>query len=116
MIEFGADQCFDMSIVRAVWRVDPIVTILELNDFGLSAAPDDAILNWAAENNLVLLTHDRRTMPKFAFARVAAGLKMRGVFIVPDEGPSREIIDNIILIAYESDDNEWDGHVNYLPL
>ena len=42
--------------------------------------PDPTILEWAAAHGLVLLTHDRKTIPPFAYARVTAGLPMPAFF------------------------------------
>ena len=56
-----------------------------VRDVGLAAAPDPMILEWAAAHGLILLTHDRKTIPPFAYARVSAGLAMPGVFLVSDD-------------------------------
>lgn len=74
------------------------------------------MLQWAASNDRVLLTHDVRTMTRFAFDRVAAGLAMPGVFEVRRGSAMAEVIDDIILIATCSEEGEWEGQVRYLPL
>jgi len=74
------------------------------------------VLQWAASNDRVLLTHDVRTMTRFAFDRVAAGLAMPGVFEVRRGSAMAEVIDDIILIATCSEEGEWEGQVRYLPL
>jgi hypothetical protein len=63
-----------------------------------------------------LLTHDKATMPDFAYARVAAGEPMPGVFVLNDRMPVREAIDELLLLAECSEPAEWDGLVLYLPL
>jgi hypothetical protein len=40
---------------------------------GLSGTEDPALLEWAAGAGRILLTHDRRTVPRFASDRLAAG-------------------------------------------
>lgn len=74
------------------------------------------MLQWAASIDRVLLTHDVRTMTRFAFDRVAAGLAMPGVFEVRRGSAMAEVIDDIILIATCSEEGEWEGQVRYLPL
>jgi len=74
------------------------------------------VLQWAASIDRVLLTHDVRTMTRFAFDRVAAGLAMPGVFEVRRGSAMAEVIDDIILIATCSEEGEWEGQVRYLPL
>ncbi|HXM36869.1 MAG TPA: hypothetical protein VN920_16860 [Pyrinomonadaceae bacterium] len=39
-------------------------------------------LAWAAEQKRVVVTHDRRTMPSHASARIAGGEKVAGVIVV----------------------------------
>ena len=55
------------------------------------------ILEWAATHGLVLLTHDRKTIPLFAYSRVAAGLPMPGVFLVSDDMPIGQAIDELLI-------------------
>lgn len=55
-------------------------------------------------------------MPDFAYARVAAGEPMPGVFVLNDRMPVREAIDELLLLAECSEPAEWDGLVLYLPL
>jgi hypothetical protein len=85
-------------------------------DAGLLGADDPTVLAWAAEEGRILLTHDRATMPDFAYDRVRSGLKMPGVFAASDRLPVRRVIDDILLIVHGSDPSEWDGIVLYLPL
>jgi hypothetical protein len=49
-----------------------------------SPADDPDVLAGAAENNRIVLTHDRATMSDDAYARVAAGERMAGVFLWND--------------------------------
>ena len=84
--------------------------------WGLEEADDPNILEWAAANNRILLTHDRATMPDFAYARIIAGQPMAGVFVVPDRMAVRQALDELLLIEDCSEQAEWTGLVVYLPL
>jgi hypothetical protein len=42
------------------------------------------VLEWAAGQERVLLTHDSATMSDFAYEHVSDGLRMPGVFMVPE--------------------------------
>jgi hypothetical protein len=83
---------------------------------GLLAANDPVILTWAAQAERILLTHDLATVPRFASERIAAGLPMPGVFLVPDTMPIGQAIEEILLLAQCSREREWEGQVFYLPL
>jgi hypothetical protein len=67
-------------------------------------------------NGRILLTHDRATMPDFAYDRLVAGEPMAGMFIVNERMPIRQAIDELILLIDCSEQEEWQGTVLYLPL
>jgi hypothetical protein len=74
------------------------------------------VLEWAAEQHRILLTHDVATITASAYARVRAGQPMPGVFEVGRTVAVGLAIDDIVLLAACSEDGEWDGQVQYLPL
>ncbi|MGH3992866.1 MAG: hypothetical protein ACRDSN_10440, partial [Pseudonocardiaceae bacterium] len=74
------------------------------------------VLEWAAAENRVLLTHDVATMARYAYERVEAGLPMPGVFEIGTGVPLARVIDEILLLAECSYHGEWEGQVRYLPL
>lgn len=83
---------------------------------GLSGIEDPKILEWAAQEGRILLTHDVRTITHFAYARVKLGLPMPGILEVPRWLPVGQIIEEIALFALVSLENEYEGQVKYLPL
>ncbi len=64
----------------------------------------------------MLLSQDVRTITKYAYERVKAGLPMPGVFEVSREVPIRKAVEDILLIVECSWPDEWEGQVRYLPL
>ena len=66
MIQFIIDQNFNEDIVDGLSRRDATLQFIHVRDVGLAAAPDETVLKWAAEHASVLLTHDRKTVPRFA--------------------------------------------------
>jgi hypothetical protein len=62
------------------------------------------------------LTHDRRTIPRFAHDRVVAGLIMPGVFLVSDHMPVGQAIDEILLAVHCLALEECNDIVKYFPL
>ena len=69
-----------------------------------------------AENGRILLTHDRATMPAFAYERVVAGQPMPGIFVVHDRVAVRQALEELLLLDTCSDQDEWKGLVAYVPL
>ena len=65
-----ADENFNNDIVRALFRRNPQIDIVRAQDAGLTGVGDEALLEWAAEQNRVLLTHDVSTITAYAYRRV----------------------------------------------
>jgi hypothetical protein len=115
MIRFLADEDFNGRIVRGLFLRKKDLDLVRIQDVGLSAAEDEAILEWADEAGRVLLTHDGRTMPKHVRDRLAAGSHVPGVFIVDDLAPIGKCIEDVLLVADCSEQAEWRDTVHYLP-
>ena len=77
---------------------------------------DPVLLAWAAEQGRMILTHDIRTMPAYAYARIRQGLPMPGVVQVSRALTLRPIIEQILLMDACGEPGEWEGQVVYLPL
>ncbi|MBR8832161.1 MAG: hypothetical protein N5P05_002392 [Chroococcopsis gigantea SAG 12.99] len=116
MTLFLADENFNNQIVRGVLRQNPDVDIVRVQDVELSGADDPTVLEWAARQRRIVLTHDVATMTAFAYERVQAGLSMPGLFEVSRRVPVGLAIEEIILIAECSFEGEWEGQVIFLPL
>ena len=116
MLLLIADENFNNDIVRGLLRRNPNLDIIRVQDVGLRGEEDSVILEWAANEGRVVLTHDAATMAYFAYERVQAGLSMPGVIEVADDLPLGQVIDDILLIAETSERNEWERRVIYLPL
>lgn len=115
-VRFLADEDFDNKIVRALRRRKQDIDLIRVQEAGLSGAVDAKLLEWAAVHGRVILTHDVSTMTRYAYDRVAAGLPMPGVFEAPRSLARRQAVEDILLIAECSLENEWEGQVRYLPL
>ena len=116
MLLLAADKNFNNNIVRGLLRRKPDLDVVRIQDVGLSGADDPDILEWAAQERRVLLTHDVSTVTHFAYERVRAGKPMPGVFEVSRSVPIGVAIEDILLLAECSLDGEWEGQLRYLPL
>ena len=116
MLRLLSDENFNGDVVRGLLLRRPDLDLVRVQDVGLSGADDPTILNWAAEQGRILLTHDRKTVPNFAYERIRSGLSMTGVFVLGDKFPVGQAIDELLLIAECSDPNEWLDRVEFLPL
>lgn len=112
MIRFCADENFNNKIIRGLLRRKPELDIVRVQDVpGLIGTSDTQVLDWAAIHNRILVSHDVRTLVTLAFERVDANLKMPGVIEVSRQLPIGQVIDDLILLADCSQENEWEGQV-----
>jgi len=112
----AADENFNYDIVRGLIRRKADIDLVRVQDAGLSGASDPEVLEWAARQDRVLLTHDVSTLSKHAYERVAAGQPMPGVFEVGTGLSVARAIEDLLLIVECSFEREWDAQVRYLPL
>jgi len=116
VIRFLADENFDRRIVSALTKRTVQIAVTLAQEAGLTGTRDHALLEWAAQHGLILLTHDGRTIPRFARQRLVRGQPMSGVVIVRKELPISLVIDDLAMIAECSAAYEWEGAVVYLPI
>src|SRR5438874_898836 len=116
MLRLLADENFNGDIVRGLLLRQPGLDVVRVQDIDLPRADDPSVLAWAADNNRIILTHDRATMPDYAYERLAAGEAMSGVFVLEDRYPVGQAIQEILLVVACSEQAEWNGRVVHLPL
>ena len=116
MLRFAADENLNYNIVRGLLRRNVDLNIVRIQDVDLSGKDDATVLKWAAQEDRILLTHDVTTITKYAYERISDGLPMPGVFAIKMTSSLGEIIDNLILLADYSYENEWEDKIVYLPL
>jgi len=79
------DENLDQRILRGLQLRVPSLTSTIVQETSLAGATDSALLQWAAENNYVLVTHDRTTMLITTSRRLRSGQKVAGLVIVRKE-------------------------------
>jgi hypothetical protein len=78
-VKFLTDENFEGAIFRGLLRRKPDLDIVRVQDVGLAEVEDPIILDWADREGRILLTHDRKTMPGFAYQRMAEGETIAGL-------------------------------------
>lgn len=116
MLRLMTDEDFNAHIVRGVLRLLPNLDLVRTQDAGLLSASDSLILEAAATDGRILLTHDAKTMPTHAYDRVRAGKPMPGVIVCPQSLDIGRAVEELSLLGEYSEDGEWENKVVYLPL
>ena len=78
MIHLLTDENFNGRIVRGVRREHPEADLVRVQDTPVYQADDPTVLEWAAQEGRMLLTHDFETMIGYANARIADGTAYAG--------------------------------------
>jgi hypothetical protein len=116
MLRLASDENFDGYIVRRLLRQIPGLDLIRIQDTIIYSANDEKVLEWAATENRILLTHDLNTIPKHAYDRVKNGEAMPGIFAVPRNAPLDKVAEDLIILLECSADHEWENQVVYLPI
>ena len=115
MIKLLADENFDNNIVRGLFRRNPEIDIVRVQDVGLSGKDDPTVLEWAAKEERILLTHDVATITRSAYDRVRQGQPMPGVIEISTDAPIGRVIEDVLLLAECGQEGELEGQIQYLP-
>jgi hypothetical protein len=116
MLRLVSDENFNGDIVRGLLRRQADLDLVRVQAVGLMQTPDAQILEWAAVQGRVLLSHDVSTVPPVAYQRVGSGKAMPGVFIVSDRMPTGQAIEEILFLSLDVELVEWNDQVLFLPL
>ena len=116
MLRLLSDENFRGEVLRGLRRRLPDLDVVRIQDVGLEGADDPTVLAWAAKEGRVLMTHDRNTIPSFAYERIREGLPMPGVFVVDDDLPAGGAIADLALAIQCGEATDWQDLVIYIPL
>ncbi len=114
-VRFQADADLNQIIVKAILRREPSIdfqTALAANLVGLD---DKEVLGLAAKAGRVLVTHDRKTMPKH-FAEFITNETSSGVIVIPQKLAVRSAVDDLLLIWAATEAEDWTNKIQSLPL
>ena|SRR2546427_1962874 len=114
-LRFLTDEDFDYDIVRGLRRRLPGLDLVRVQEVGLRGIGDPIVLERAAQDGRVVLSHDVSTMRTFAYARIIQGLPMPGLFLVSQAVPIGRAIEELVLLAECSLEGEWEGKVRFVP-
>ena len=115
-MKYLADENFRPAILNGLLYQNASLDLVRVQDVGLSGSDDPQILEWAAEHDRVILTHDIRTMPNFAYERLAQNQKMVGMIVMRQDISAGLAIADILLIDECLMIEEMNRYVLKLPL
>jgi hypothetical protein len=116
MLRLATDADVHGDVIRGLGRREPRLNVVRVQDVGLRTADDAAILEWTASQGRILITGDRKTLVGTAYERVKAGLPMSGVMVFRHRLSIGQAIEEILIVALCSTEDEMKDRVVFLPL
>jgi predicted nuclease of predicted toxin-antitoxin system len=111
-----ADENFNGRILRALLRQIPDLDVVRAQDTPLCGADDPTLLQFAADEDRILLTHDVETLVGYAWDRVRSGLPMSGVIVTLTDRPIGQVIGDLEILLLASQPEELEAQIRFLPL
>jgi hypothetical protein len=114
-IRFQADADLNQIIVLATVRREPSIDFQTAVAAGLATRNDQEVLDVAARDGRLLVTHDQKTMPRH-FAEFIKRATSPGLLVVPQHLSVPVVVDDLRLIWFVTEAEEWINRVSFLPL
>jgi len=114
-IRFQADADLNEDIVSGVVRRVPEIDFQTAIEARLSGLRDEKVLEVAASEGRVLVSHDWETMP-YHFAEFVAVRSSPGVLIVPQQLGVSTAIEALLMIWFVSEAEEYVNAIRRIPL
>src|SRR5689334_1996292 len=97
MIRLLVDENISGNIMRAILRQNPNADIIRVQDTEVFEKSEPEVLEWAAKEGRILLTHDVQTIPKYAGERLISGQSMPSIIVARQELPIGQVIEELSL-------------------
>jgi hypothetical protein len=114
-VRFQADADLNQTIVLATIRREPSIDFQTAGAADLVGLADPRVLQKAAREGRILVTHDQRTMPRY-FGEFIATETSAGLLIVPQHLPVASVAEDLMLIWALTEPDEWTNRIVFLPL
>ena len=114
-IRFQADANFNEDIIAGVLRRLPEIDFQTANEAKLARLSDPEVLAKAAAEDRILITHDRKTVP-LHFGKFIQTCSSPGVLVISQKAEVLRIIEDLILMWFASEAEEYINSIRTLPL
>ena len=114
-VRYQADADLNEDIVTGVCRRAPEIDFQTAHEVLLGGMSDTEVLTLAAREGRILVSHDRRTMPRH-FGEFIKSRQSPGLLIIPQHAELLPVIEDLILIWSASEAEEYVNSVRALPL
>ena len=118
MWRFLIDENLSPAYQTQLLRHEPSLKVLSVGDEGVppKSTKDPDILVWCEQNDFILITNNRDSMPQHLSGHLAAGHHVPGIFTIKRRVPMGLIIEELLTIVGASDEDEYVDRITYIPL
>ena len=117
-IRYLLDEHLNPMYRSQLVRRNPELVVRIIGD--LDAPPkgtaDPEILIWCEINGFILVTNNRKSMPKHLADHLALGRHIPGIFTLNTDRGIGQIVEELIIIAGTSFEKEYQDRIEYLPI
>jgi hypothetical protein len=114
MLPLLSDEDLQGAIVAGLLLHFPGIDLVRVQDVGLMQTPDPLILDYAARQNRVIVTHDRTTMTAHAQDRMDQGLCMAGLIVLAQFINVGKAIQEVATLAQAGHPGDLDGKILFV--
>lgn len=117
-IRYLLDENVDPDLRAGLLRREPEVVAWKVGDPGTPprAVSDPEILNWCEGNAFILVTNNRRSMPRHLKEHLAKGRHVPGIFQLNPHMTMGDTIEELIVIWEIASTHDYRDTMVYLPL
>jgi predicted nuclease of predicted toxin-antitoxin system len=115
MVRFLADACLHDGIVSGCRRREPAMDFISAKEAQLEGVADPDVLAVAAREDRIVVTSDLKTMPRHFGDFLQAHGHAPGVFLVRQNAPLADVIEDLVMVWAASDGDEWRNRIIEIP-
>jgi predicted nuclease of predicted toxin-antitoxin system len=118
MLRLLLDAHVERALALGLRQRERELVVWRLGDPGAPArdASDPAILAWCEAHDFVLVTNNRRTMPRHLADHLGRGGHVPGIFMLNVKMSLAETIENLLDATLLSLEGEYRDQIRHLPL
>jgi hypothetical protein len=114
-IRFQADADLNENIVKGVLRREPAIDFQRAVAAGIRGFSDVQVLELAAGEGRILVSHDYKTMPRH-FSTFLQTRKSPGLILISQKTDVLTAIEDLLLVWIATEAEEWTNRMWTIPL
>ncbi len=115
-MRFAADENFNGRILERLGQRFEELDVIRIQDTDFYGAPDPTVLEWAAQEGRIILTHDVQTLVNDAYKRIKQALPMPGVILVPNTLTIGLALNDLEIAIGAGQPEDFEDRVTFIPL